>query len=230
MVGYIEESKGGDFRPTPEGVHLMVCTRVIDLGTQKTEFNGEVKHQRKVLISWEIPGERIQVDGRDVPVLHSEKFTWSFHEKANLRKVLEAWRGKKFVDADFAGPPNGFHIKNLLGVPCNGQVMHETGNNGRIYANLSSVMKYTAPREHWPQAEGELIFFDLDAPDRDLFSKLPKYWQGLIAESPEGRAAGLEAPRDDQSRAPAGMSGSHRAAYDAQAPDPRDADFDPIPF
>ena len=34
--------------------------------------------------------------------------------------------------------------------------------------------------------------------------------------------------RDDQSRA--GMSGAHRAAYDAQAPDPRDADFDTIPF
>ena len=35
-------------------------------------------------------------------------------EKAKLRKHLESWRGKAFADADFG--PNGFNIKNILGV------------------------------------------------------------------------------------------------------------------
>jgi len=185
MVGYITESTGSDFKPTPEGQHIMVCTRVIDLGTQKTEFNGETKHQRKVLITWEIPGERIEVDGRDLPVIHSEKYTWSFHEKANLRKHLEAWRGKKFRDEDFSGPPNGFHIKNVLGVPCYGQIIHEQATNGKTYANLSSIMAFPGKRDAWPVPEGDLMFVDLDAPGMDDFEKLSEYWKNVIKASPE---------------------------------------------
>ena len=182
MVGYIQESTGGDFKPTPEGQHVMVCSRVIDLGTQRSEFNGEVKHSRKVLIVWELPNERTD-DGK--PLIHSEKFTWSFHEKANLRKTLEAWRGRKFKDEDFSGPPNGFHIKNVIGVPCYGQVVHDQGNNGKTYANLSSLMAFPGKRDEWPKVEGEQLFFDLDNYDETVFGKLSEYWQGVIKLSPE---------------------------------------------
>jgi hypothetical protein len=213
MVGYIEESKGGDFKPTPEGQHQMVCCRIIDLGTQKTEFNGEVKHQRKVLIGWEIPAERIEVDGRDLPAIHYEKYTWSFHEKANLRKVLESWRGKRFKDEDFSGPPNGFHIKSVLGVPCYGQVIHETGANGKTYANLSSIMSFPGKRDDWPKVEGEQMFFDLDNFDADSYMKLSDYWKGVIAQSPEYIEA-IGGP----------------AASDERNPPPRDDMEDSIPF
>ena len=182
MVGYITESAGGDFKPTPEGQHVMVCIRIIDIGTQKTEFNGETKHQRKVVIFWEIPGERTD-DNR--PMLHSEKFTWSFHEKANLRKVLESWRGRKFKEEDFSGPPNGFHIKNVLGVPCYGQIIHEQATNGKTYANLSSIMAFPGKKDDWPRVEGDLAFFDLDAPDMTIFDSLSDYWKGVIKLSPE---------------------------------------------
>lgn len=182
MVGYIQESTGGDFKPTPEGQHVMVCCRIIDIGTQKTEFNGETKHQRKVVIFWEIPGERTE---SNMPLMHSEKFTWSFHEKANLRKVLESWRGRKFKDEDFSGPPNGFHIKNVLGVPCYGQIIHEQATNGKTYANLSSIMSFPGKRDDWPKVEGGEMFFDLDAPDMDIFDGLSDYWKGVIKNSPE---------------------------------------------
>jgi hypothetical protein len=216
MVGYITESTGGDFKPTPEGQHVMVCTRVIDLGTQKTEFNGETKHQRKVLITWEVPGERITVDGSDAPVIHSEKYTWSFHEKANLRKHLENWRGRKFKEEDFAGPPNGFNIKNLLGVPCFGQVIHETATNGKTYANLTAIMAFPGKRETWPQPEGELLFLDLDSFDANTFGKLSDYWQGVIRNSPEGNDA---------------INGAGSAGYGAGGrPGANDMDADEIPF
>lgn len=205
MVGYITESTGGNFTPTPEGQHVMVCSRVIDIGTQKTEFNGETKHQRKVLIVWEIPGVRVEVDGRDAPAIHSEKFTWSFHEKANLRKFLQSWRGKPFRDEDFAGPPNGFHIKNVIGVPMIGQIMHEQAQNGKTYANLSSVMAFPGKREAWPEVEGDKLFLDLDAFDPEVFGRLSEYWQGVIKASPEGADAISAMMGADQSpRAPAG--------------------------
>ena len=186
MVGYIEESKGGDFKPTPEGQHEMVCCRVIDLGTHQSEYQGQTRHLRKVLVSWEIPAVRIEIDGKDLPTLHSERFTWSFHEKANLRKTLENWRGTPFKPEDFSGPPNGFHIKKLVGVPCYAQIMHEQGANGRTYANMTSIMRYPGKPDAWPKAESDLIFFDLDDFDQAVFDKLPKRIKAQIAETPEG--------------------------------------------
>lgn len=197
MVGYIQESTGGDFKPTPEGQHVMVCSRVIDLGTQRSEFNGEVKHSRKVLIVWELPNERTD-DGK--PLIHSEKFTWSFHEKANLRKTLEAWRGRKFKDEDFSGPPNGFHIKNVIGVPCYGQIVHDQGNNGKTYANLSSLMAFPGKRDEWPKVEGEQLFFDLDSYDEATFGKLSDYWQGVIKQSPEWGDAQSGGQKEERER------------------------------
>jgi hypothetical protein len=185
MVGYIEESKGGDYKPTPEGQHTMIGARVIDLGTQKTDFNGEVKYQRKVLIGWELPEVRVEVDGKNLPALHYEKYTWSFHEKANLRAMLESWRGKRFREEDFAGPPNGFHIKKVLGVPCIGQIMHEVGKTGKTYANLSSVMAFPGKPDTWPKLEGEAMFLDLDNFDDATFGKLSEYWQKTIMATEE---------------------------------------------
>lgn len=182
MVGYIQLSTGGDFALSPEGQHAMVCSRVVDLGTQKTEFQGETKTQRKILIGWEIPAHR---NASGEPVLHLAKYTWSFHEKANLRKDLESWRGRKFKDEDFAGPPNGFHIKNLIGVPCYGQIVHEVSQNGKTYANLSAIMAYPGKREDWPKLEGKPIYLDLDEFDAAAFNSLSEYWQGVIKGSPE---------------------------------------------
>lgn len=233
MVGFIEESKGGDFKPTPEGQHEMVCCRVVDLGTHESEFQGQVRHPRKVLITWEIPSIRTEIDGQDKPALHSERFTWSFHEKASLRKTLENWRGTPFKQEDFAGPPNGFHIRKLVGVPCYAQIMHETGANGRTYANMTSIMRYPGKSDSWPKAESELIFFDLDDFDQATFDKLPKRIKATIAATPEGSylierglmrfvADNASASRDEQ------QSGQHQQHSDYGGSDTFDSD--PIPF
>ncbi len=123
------------FELTPQGNHVAVCYRVIDFGTQRVEWQGKEKFQRKVLISWEIPDEKM-ADGR--PFTIGQKFTWSMSEKANLRAVLESWRGKAFTDADFG--PQGFDIMNVIGVGCMLNVVHES-KNGKTYANIASVAK-----------------------------------------------------------------------------------------
>ena len=35
------ENKGGGFAISPSGTHLAVCVKLVDLGTQTTEFKGE---------------------------------------------------------------------------------------------------------------------------------------------------------------------------------------------
>lgn len=101
---HLPQPSDAEFELAPAGTHIAVCYRVIDLGTQETTFKGEVKHQHKILISWEIPDEKMK-DGR--PFTIGKRYTWSMSEKANLRNDLESWRGK-FTAADFG--PNGFKI------------------------------------------------------------------------------------------------------------------------
>lgn len=124
-----------NFTPVPPGNHVAVCYRVIDLGTQRTEYLGQEKRQHKLLISWEIPDEKMD-DGR--PFTIGQRFTWSMSEKANLRRVLESWRGRAFTEDDFGA--NGFDIKNVIGVGCMLNVVHET-KAGKTYANIASVAK-----------------------------------------------------------------------------------------
>lgn len=192
MVGYITETTGGGFTPTPEGQHIMVCARIVDLGTQpgSTMYPSP---KRKIRIFWELPDERIELEDdkgkRDVPVLHSEQYTVSFHEKANLRKALESWRGQAFKPEDFAGPPNGFHLSKLLGIPAFGQVVHEH-KDGKTYANLNSIMK--PPKAMFDQykgkIEGDRVFFDLDDFDQAEFDKLSDRLKETIRNSPEFKA------------------------------------------
>ena len=190
MVGYISESSGGNYTPTPEGQHIMVCSRIVDLGTQPGSPMYPAP-KRKIRVFWELPEERVKYTDQDGneqegPVLHSEQYTVSFHEKANLRKDLEAWRGKTFEEKDFAGPPDGFHLSKLLGIPAVAQIIHEH-RDGKTYANLNSIMR---PRktefDEWKdKIEGPRIFFDLDDFDQAEFDKQSDRLKETIKNSPE---------------------------------------------
>lgn len=207
----------GSFTPTPEGQHLAVCTRFIDLGTQTTETAWGVKQQRKVLIGWEIPKERTKWERDGVehegPVLHYERFTFSTHEKARFRQVLESWRGKPFRDEDFGSHEKAFDVRNLLGVGAYLQIAHKH-ENGKVYANLQAIMMPPGGKESWPRAEGQTIYLAL-TPDEfslETYQGLSENLQNAIASSPEYQAMF----RDDQP--------------DGYSPPPRDDMDDEIPF
>lgn len=178
-------SEGGDYTPPPPGTHPAICYRFIDLGTQKTTYKGEAKTAHKIILSWEITDPDVRMeDGH--PFVVNQRFTWSMHEKATLRKTLEAWRGQPFVDTDFG--PGGFNIRKLIGVGCYLSILHEE-KEGKTYANIGAVMKLpkgaSAGELHNPT-----VFFSLDPDefDRDVFNSLSERLQETIRESPEYQA------------------------------------------
>lgn len=145
----------GSFELAPEGTFLGVCYRVIDMGTQESSYNGETKRNHKVMISWELPNERMD-DGR--PFSIHQMYTLSMHEKATLRKHLESWRGRKFEANDFG--VDGFNIKKLLGAGCLLTVTHSTkGEN--TYSNLTGVAKMMKGMEA-PPPENETLYFSME--------------------------------------------------------------------
>lgn len=172
-----------NFAPVPEGNHIAVCYRVIDLGTQRGEYQGKENHRRKLLISWEIPDEKME-DGR--PFTIGQRFTWSMSDKAALREILESWRGKAFTEVDFG--PQGFDIMNVIGVGCMLNVVH-AHKNGKTYANIASVAKLpkgmTAPGPTNPR---NYVWLSREEFIQANFDNLTDGLKAIIQQSPEYKA------------------------------------------
>jgi hypothetical protein len=102
------------------GTYIARCFRICDIGTQSSEMYGD-KH--KLIVTWELPTERIEVDGKDLPRSISKFYTFSLGSKAILRKDLVAWRGRDFTPEELAG----FELKKVLGTACQLTVIHKAG-------------------------------------------------------------------------------------------------------
>jgi hypothetical protein len=177
---------GSDFTPVPAGTHFAVCDQVVDLGKQRivSQMYGEsVKHQ--VYIRWQIPAERVEweKDGQkhEGPAVIGKTYTVSLSDKANLRKDLQAWRGKPFTPDEL----RGFDIAKLLGVPATITVTH-TDKDQKTYANVASLggIPKGMPK---PELEGEGILYDADNMDgfERLSPKMQERIKGQIIEEVE---------------------------------------------
>lgn len=126
---------GAQFTPHPEGQFAARCVDVIDLG-EKVEQYGDnpAKLSHKVALVFRT-GEKNE---KGEPIDIAKEFTLSMFELANLRKFLEAWRGKTFTDAEV---DEGAPLHKLCGVTALLTVEHKTSKGGRTYANISSAVK-----------------------------------------------------------------------------------------
>jgi len=174
-------TEGGDFTPAPAGTFIATCYRFIDLGTHTSEFNGDRKTRREVMLSWELNDEFMD-NGK--PFTINKRYTWSMHEKSTLRKHLEAWRGVPFKDDDFDGP-NRFNIKNIVGKPCTLTVSH-TAKDGKTYSGVSGVGKMMKGAQAAPLCN-PAVYLALTPDDFDAaaYGQLSDYYKQLIASSPE---------------------------------------------
>ena len=150
----VSESGSKEFRRVPEGVHRAVCVWLYDLGTQhNAHYN---KGQKQVLIGWQFPDERVEYEGEDKPMMMSKTYTASLSEKAQLRKDLEAWRGRTFTPDEL----KKFDLKTIVGKCCQLQIVH-VQRDGKTYANISSIMALPKGMPAFAP-EGAVVCFDLD--------------------------------------------------------------------
>lgn len=178
-----EKGNGKSYDPVPADLHIGICYAVVDLGTQCNPWReGEDKHQ--VLIIWELPDLRIDVerDGitQNLPRAISKRYTASFHEKANLRKDLQKWRGRPFTTDEL----KGFHLSKLLGVNCTLLVQHKVSKStGNTYAMVDTVMPLKGVDKREP--ENPVVYYDMDEHGKALPKGLPDWVIDVIQESKE---------------------------------------------
>lgn len=170
-------SNAKEFKKVPPGCHFAICNMVVDLGVQETSYKGQTKSQHKVYFRWEVPDERITYERDGVmvegPCSIGATYTLSLSDKANLRKILENWRGKPFTEAEL----DAFDITTVAGKPCQVMVQHETVN-GKTYANVTGVMgisREQRERARTAKSEVGVLVYELEAPDPEVYERLPNW-------------------------------------------------------
>lgn len=195
-MSFFVEDTGGSFERTPAGMHLARCYRIVDLGTQKSEYMGQVKYLRKIMIGWEIHGTRddgspiLMADGRPFAIFKNYTLSWS--EKANLRLDLQSWRGQPFTSEEM----RRFDLKTILGVWCMLNIIERQGQNGKTYSNVNGITPVPAmiKKNGLPNPVNKNEIFNMSEPDMALFNTFSEHLKAKIQASPEWQRVADDAP------------------------------------
>jgi hypothetical protein len=196
MSFYVED-KGGNFERCPAGLHLSRCYRIVDLGTQKSEYMGQAKYQHKIMLCWEIHGTndngtpiKMQ-DGRLFGIFKNYTLSWS--EKANLRLDLQSWRGKPFTQEEM----RRFDLKNVLGAWCMLNIIERPGKtDGKLYTNVDGITPVPSiiKKNGLPAEVNPNELFKIDEPNMEMFNGFSEHLKAKISSSPEWQKLQGKAP------------------------------------
>ena len=187
LIAKAETKSAGSFTPVPTGMHLARCFRVIDLGTQKSSWQGKDKFTRKILIQFEIHSEDAEghplMTDKGEPLSISKRYTLSLNENAILCKDLESWRGSTFTQVE----RNGFNLEKLLGVWAMLNVTKSLGNDGTEYTNIETINPVPAQikKAGLPEAHNDTLVYSIENSGQDVFDKLSDGVKKTIMASPE---------------------------------------------
>lgn len=199
LIAKAETKSASSFTPVPVGMHLARCFRIVDLGTQKTTWQGKDKLNRKILIQFEIHSE--DADGNPLltdkgePLSISKRYTLSLNENATLCKDLESWRGSAFTDAE----RKGFNLEKLLGVWAMLNVTTSLGNDGKEYTNIETINPVPAQikKAGLPEAHNETLIYSIENSNQQAFDKLSEGVKKTIQNSPEWQQKSKKATAQD---------------------------------
>lgn len=196
-------SSGGNFTLTPSGAHVARCCQIIYLGSHKEEYMGQDKGWvQKCRIGWELPLKKHKFDETrgEEPFMIGREYTYSMHEKATLRLMLESLRGKKYSPEAITK----FDLMRLIGFTALITVVHETKKDGRQIAKLTNIIPVPAGMEVPPAILPTLTYSVLMGRDHPDFKKLPQFlqekcaqckeWQPPTPEEQAAEEAGAETP------------------------------------
>ena len=191
MGRYTQETGGGDFQQAPIGTHVARCIRLIDLGTQTSEYQGEPQVKNQVLVTWELCNEMMETDEGAKPFIVSKFYTNSLNEKATLRHDLSQWRGRDFTDEEC----KKFDLQSILGHPCMLSVIANEKGKSKVGGVMKMPRGQTAPEPiNTPSA------FWLDEFNRAAFEGLSDGIKKIIMKSPEYQKLSAPLPKQEAAK------------------------------
>ena len=165
----------------PSGTHVARCYSMIHIGTVEWEYQGEKKYSNKIRVTFELPFEMRDFKGEEKPMVISKEYTLSLHEKSNLRRDLEGWRGKSFDNKELAH----FDITNLISKECNISVIHKTSKSGNEFAQIGSISGISKGTKCPEQFNESFIFNYEDNFNEDWLEQQPEWIKDQIKNTDE---------------------------------------------
>ncbi len=122
------------FTPHPEGQYLAQCVDTIDMGEKVEQYQGQPpKIVHKCVLVFRTGEKNEQGQPLDI----GKEFTVSMGDKANLRKALEQWRGKKYTEKDIT---EGVPLHKLANQWALITVEHKISGGGNTYGNINAIV------------------------------------------------------------------------------------------
>lgn len=158
----------------PAGNYAARCYQMIEIGTVNDTISGITKQVTKVRIGWELPTELRVFDQEkgEQPLVISNEYNLSLHEKSNLRKMLASWRGKDFTEHE----AESFDITVLVGIPCFLNIIHKPKKSdpSQVFEQIGSIS--ALPKGYLPpEAILKPFVLSYDNWNEEKFASLPDF-------------------------------------------------------
>jgi hypothetical protein len=136
IYGRSDSSSKTKFPPCPEGGYAVICGDVWDPWSVESTYpdsKGKIIDKTRVVF---LTDEVNPDTGQPYEVSEVLNLTMGSAEKpSRARERFTAWRGKAFSDQE----ARAFDWETLIGKPAYITVIHNTGKDGRVWANIASI-------------------------------------------------------------------------------------------
>lgn len=185
--------------PMEGGVYMAVCVTVADLGDQYSEKFKNT--QRKVVFSFDIPSETVEVDGETRTRQLSKRCTFSVSKRGTLNKMLNAWLNANMSEQDLAE----LDLFDFAGKAC--QIRVTVSEDG-AHNNVEDVMALPKGMPA-PMTDTPIITYDIDEDgfSGEKWEALPGWMRDTIEKSEQYQQNPPDKPLDmpaEQSQAETG--------------------------
>ena len=172
--------------PMEGGVYMAVCVTVADLGDQYSEKFKNT--HRKVVFSFDIPSETVEVDGETRQL--SKRCTFSVSKRGTLNKMLNAWLNANMSEQDLAE----LDLFDFAGKAC--QIRVTVSEDG-AHNNVEDVMALPKGMPA-PMTDTPIITYDIDEDGflGEKWEALPGWMRDTIEKSEQYQQNPPDKPLD----------------------------------
>lgn len=154
-----QNTSGGmmnDLELIEEGIHDARLIRVIELGIHSDMYGPK----KRVAMGFLLPNVTMDLNGET-----KQRMMWTY----NLNQAEN--KDCTFNKYCRAVKTTATSIDELIGLPCTLQIEHDTKRDGRVVAEITSVVKPRVGLEI-PEADTEMYYFDWDNPSKEVWELL----------------------------------------------------------
>lgn len=174
--------------PMEGGVYMAVCVTVADLGDQYSEKFKNT--QRKVVFSFDIPSETVEMDGETRTRQLSKRCTFSVSKRGTLNKMLNAWLNANMSEQGLAE----LDLFDFAGKAC--QIRVTVSEDG-AHNNVEDVMALPKGMPA-PMTDTPIITYDIDEDgfSGEKWEALPGWMRDTIEKSEQYQQNPPDKPLD----------------------------------